>query len=140
VYIYQPPPPNPYGEVIDSGNTLLSMLDLSSPIKQAELAMALGNINPVKEREKLCLFTTPMWEAYSGDYRLTDEHTVSAVLESSLKKFRWLQSTQQSTAGIILQVPVRYTERRKGIWLAIVPDESQSNRYQYCAKYGLREV
>jgi hypothetical protein len=93
-----------------------------------------------KEREKLCLFTTPMWEAYSGDYRLTDEHTVSAVLESSLKKFRWLQSTQQSTAGIILQVPVRYTERRKGIWLAIVPDESQSNRYQYCAKYGLREV
>ncbi len=140
VHIYQPVAPNPYGELIDSGNVLLSKLNLSSPIKQSELTAVLGEINPVKEREKLCLFTTPMWESYSGDYRLTDEYTVSAVLESRLKKFQELQSTRQSTAGIILQAPARFSGRRSGIWLAVVPDESESNRYRYCAKYGLREV
>jgi CRISPR-associated endonuclease/helicase Cas3 len=142
VYIYEPVDPLPYQENIQSGNEMLEKLNLNYPIKQLELASALEQINVKKEREKGILFTMPTWEAYSpSDFRDIEDHTVAAVLESKKEEFLRLNKKGESTAGIVLQAPRKYTkEPSGGIWLPIVPDKTESQKYHYCKNYGLREV
>ncbi|MCA6522298.1 MAG: CRISPR-associated helicase Cas3' [Pseudanabaena sp. M135S2SP2A07QC] len=142
VYIYNPIAELPYAsEAINSGSEMLSKLDLSKPIRQTELSKVLESINLSKEREKNCLFTTATWEAYSpNDFRDIENHTVSALLESKVGEYKRLQATKQSTAGIILQAPKSWANKKEnGIWLPIVPDETESIKYKYCKRYGLRE-
>lgn len=142
VYIYEPVDHLPYQENIQSGHEILEKLNLAHSIKQLELASALEQINVTKEREKGILFTMPTWEAYSpNDFRDIEEHTVAAVLESKKEEFLKLNKEGKSTAGIVLQAPRKYTkEPSDGIWLRIVPDKTESQKYRYCTNYGLREV
>ncbi|XWK89467.1 MAG: CRISPR-associated helicase Cas3' [Phormidium sp.] len=142
VYIYKPRNELPYEkEVLDSGEEMLSKLDLTKPVSQSALSQTLESINMTKERGKNCLFTTPTWEAYSpNDFRDIENHTVSALLESKVDKFRCFQKKNESTAGIILQAPREWAKKAiNGIWLPIVPDQAESAKYKYCTRYGLRE-
>jgi CRISPR-associated endonuclease/helicase Cas3 len=142
VYIYNPISELPYNmEMLNSGKEMLLKLDLSKPISQSELSKVLESINLSKERERNCLFTTATWEAYSpNDFRDIENHTVSALLESKVSEYRRLQASRQSTAGIILQAPKKWANKKEsGIWLPVVPDKTESIKYKYCKRYGLRE-
>jgi CRISPR-associated endonuclease/helicase Cas3 len=145
VYIYDPIDPKPYDEeVFRSGNVLLSSLNSGEPIKQSQLASALDNIVLGKEKGKRCLFTMPMWQAYSGnDFRDIDEFTVSAVLESEVETFQRLQLERDNrSAGLILQAPRRLClkDNPYNIWLPVVPDKKKKDSIRYNKKYGLHEV
>lgn len=142
VYIYEPVDYFPYKESIQSGNEMLEKLNLTRPIKQLELASALEQINVKKEREKGILFTIPTWEAYSlNDFRDIEDYTVAALLESKKEEFLQLKKDGKSTAGIVLQSPKRCAKKRVDrIWLPLVPDKEEAQKYHYCKNYGLREV
>ena len=126
VYIYRPPVELPYKtDVFDTGKELLSKLNLDIPITQAVLALALENITPIKERTHACKFTTPTWMSYyENDFRESDEYTVSAILESSIKDFKKLEKNKENVTGIILQAPIGYTEKEK----------ERRHMASYCAK------
>jgi len=141
VHIYDPPSPLPYEDKsLDTGRQLLQHLKLES-VKQSHLNDALESIAFDNERAKACLFTMPIWEAYSRrDFRETDDYTTSAVLATKLPDFLKAQRERKPTAGLILQAPYRFTEERPNTWIRVVDDESLPKRFKYCEDYGLREV
>lgn len=149
VFIYPPPGKNgkpshnPYEpDFFQTGEELLSKLNLSELISQENLAETLKNVGVVDDKNKICKFTTPDWVSISeNDFRDTDELTVPAVLESMRDEFLRLKEARESVAGILLQAPIGYAkEKIKDTWVRLVPDETESYRYKYCKKYGLREV
>ncbi|MFN2393798.1 MAG: CRISPR-associated helicase Cas3', partial [Pyrinomonadaceae bacterium] len=150
VHIYHPPnnSHNPYKPVFyDSGKELMNELsklkgirqDLTG-VNQEDLSKALEQVQPVIEPNKICKFTTPMWESISmNDFRDIEEFTVSAVLESDRAIFRDRNKSKKTVADIILQAPAHFAKtKEEGIWARIVLDETESSLYQYCDNFGLR--
>jgi len=142
VYIYEPIGVLPYTqEALQSGRELLDQLDQTTAIKQSDLSSAMKSITLSKDRGKRCLFTMPMWEAYSDDFRDIDEFAVSAVRQSQLKKFRELtRKRDRKSAGLILPAPRRFCMKDKpsDIWLAVVPDDTKREEIEYTKQFGLR--
>lgn len=150
VFIYQTPTKNgrpdhnPYRpELFQTGDELISELKLKGGIliSQKKLADKLDSIGRVEEPDKLCKFTTPDWVSTSeNDFRDTDEFTVPAVLECMKDEFFRRKKTRETITGLLIQAPVRYTQKMDDTWVRLVPNITKADRYKYSRRYGLREI